>query len=124
MVPATAVGSRRVRRARRSRRETPATLPADDRRSIPAVRDRWSAHTPRARVPRVGWALWVRPGIRRAPPPRWPSRSGTTPAIQGASSMGWLLLESALAFLILVAIVAWTAAPSWRRRRRPPAKKD
>jgi hypothetical protein len=38
--------------------------------------------------------------------------------------MGWLLLESALAFLILVANVAWTAAPSWRRRRRPPAKKE
>jgi hypothetical protein len=38
--------------------------------------------------------------------------------------MGWLLLESAVAFLILVAIVVWTAAPSWRRGKRPPAKED
>jgi hypothetical protein len=30
--------------------------------------------------------------------------------------MGWLLLESAIAFLILVAIVAWTM-PSRKRRR-------
>jgi hypothetical protein len=38
--------------------------------------------------------------------------------------MGWLLLESAIAFLILVAIVAWTVAPLWKRRRRPPANED
>jgi hypothetical protein len=33
--------------------------------------------------------------------------------------MGWLILESAVAFLILVAIVAWTMLP--QRRRPPPA---
>jgi hypothetical protein len=33
--------------------------------------------------------------------------------------MGWLLLESGLALLILVAIVAWTMAPSRKRGRRP-----
>jgi cbb3-type cytochrome oxidase subunit 3 len=31
--------------------------------------------------------------------------------------MGWLLLESAIAFLVLVAIVAWTMMPSRKRRR-------
>ena len=31
--------------------------------------------------------------------------------------MGWLLLEAAIAFLILVAIVAWTMMPSRKRRR-------
>jgi cbb3-type cytochrome oxidase subunit 3 len=31
--------------------------------------------------------------------------------------MGWLLLESAIAFLVLVAIVAWTLKPSRNRRR-------
>ncbi|MCC7115480.1 MAG: hypothetical protein IT520_13970 [Burkholderiales bacterium] len=30
--------------------------------------------------------------------------------------MGWILLESLVALLILVGIVAWTMAP-WRRRR-------
>jgi hypothetical protein len=34
--------------------------------------------------------------------------------------MGWLLLESGVAFLILVGIVAWTMAPG-RKRRPPPA---
>jgi hypothetical protein len=33
--------------------------------------------------------------------------------------MGWLLLESAVAFLILVGIVAWTMLPSRKRRRGP-----
>jgi hypothetical protein len=35
--------------------------------------------------------------------------------------MGWLLLESAIALLILVAIVAWTIMPSRKRRgeRKP-----
>jgi hypothetical protein len=37
--------------------------------------------------------------------------------------MGWLLLESAVAFLILVAIVAWTMLPR-RRRRRPADESD
>jgi len=32
--------------------------------------------------------------------------------------MGWLLLESAVAFLILVGIVAWTMMPARRRRPR------
>ena len=32
--------------------------------------------------------------------------------------MGWLLLESLVAFVILVAIVAWTMGPL--RKRRPP----
>jgi len=32
--------------------------------------------------------------------------------------MGWLLFESGVAFLLLVGIVAWTMAPS-RKRRRP-----
>ena len=32
--------------------------------------------------------------------------------------MGWLLLESAVAFLILVGIVAWTMIPGRRRRPR------
>jgi hypothetical protein len=32
--------------------------------------------------------------------------------------MGWLLLESLVALLILVAIVAWTVAPLRRRRKR------
>jgi hypothetical protein len=36
--------------------------------------------------------------------------------------MGWLLLESALAFLVLVGIVAWTMAPL--RKRRPPSPDD
>jgi hypothetical protein len=31
--------------------------------------------------------------------------------------MGWLLLESAIAFLLLVGIVAWTMMPSRKRRR-------
>lgn len=34
--------------------------------------------------------------------------------------MGWLLLESAIAFLILVGIVVWTMAPLRKRRPRPP----
>jgi hypothetical protein len=32
--------------------------------------------------------------------------------------MGWILLESLVALLILVAIVAWTMAP----RRKPPRR--
>jgi type II secretory pathway pseudopilin PulG len=32
--------------------------------------------------------------------------------------MGWLLLESLVALLILVAIVGWTMAPRIPRRRR------
>jgi len=32
--------------------------------------------------------------------------------------MGWLLFESGVALLILVAIVAWTMAPSRKRDRR------
>jgi hypothetical protein len=35
--------------------------------------------------------------------------------------MGWLLLESLVALLILVAIVAWTMAPA---RRRGGSKAD
>lgn len=31
--------------------------------------------------------------------------------------MGWLLLESGVALVILVAIVAWTMAPSGKRDR-------
>jgi hypothetical protein len=34
------------------------------------------------------------------------------------ASVGWLLLESLVAFCALVAIVAWTMAPL--RKRRPP----
>ena len=33
--------------------------------------------------------------------------------------MEWLLIESLLAFVVLVAIVAWTMAPL-RKRRTPP----
>jgi hypothetical protein len=32
--------------------------------------------------------------------------------------MGWLLLESGIALLVLVAIVAWTMAPLAKRRAR------
>jgi hypothetical protein len=35
------------------------------------------------------------------------------------ASVEWLLIESLLAFVILVAIVAWTMAPL-RKRRTPP----
>jgi hypothetical protein len=35
--------------------------------------------------------------------------------------VGWLLLESLVAFAILVAIVAWTMGPL-RKRRTPPPK--
>jgi hypothetical protein len=38
--------------------------------------------------------------------------------------MGWLLLESAVAFVILVAIVAWTMAPLRKRRRDRPGEED
>jgi hypothetical protein len=38
--------------------------------------------------------------------------------VEGAASVGWLLLESLVAFVILVAIVAWTMGPL--RKRRPP----
>lgn len=38
--------------------------------------------------------------------------------------MGWLLLESLLAFAILVLIVAWTMAPLRRRRRAEQQKGD
>ena len=34
--------------------------------------------------------------------------------------MGWLLLESLLAFVILAAIVAWTMGPL--SKRRPPSR--
>lgn len=34
--------------------------------------------------------------------------------------MEWLLLESLLAFVVLVAIVAWTMGPL--RKRRPPPR--
>lgn len=34
--------------------------------------------------------------------------------------MGWLLFESAVAFLILVGIVVWTMAPA-RKREKPPS---
>jgi hypothetical protein len=37
--------------------------------------------------------------------------------------MGWLLFESGVAFLLLVGIVAWTMAPT-RKRRRPPGDDD
>jgi hypothetical protein len=35
------------------------------------------------------------------------------------ASVEWLLIESLLAFVILVAIVAWTMAPL-RKHRKPP----
>lgn len=33
--------------------------------------------------------------------------------------MGWLLLESGMALLVLIGIVAWTMAPTRKRKRRP-----
>jgi hypothetical protein len=36
----------------------------------------------------------------------------------GVDAMGWLLLESGVAFLLLVGIVAWTVAPMRKRRQR------
>jgi hypothetical protein len=39
---------------------------------------------------------------------------------QGVSSVTWLLLESLLALVVLVAIVAWTIGPL--KRRRPPSR--
>jgi hypothetical protein len=38
------------------------------------------------------------------------------------ASVEWLLFESLLAFVILVAIVGWTMGPL-RRRRAPPEKR-
>ena len=38
--------------------------------------------------------------------------------------MGWLLLESGVALLILVAIVVWTMAPSRKRGRRGSGEED
>jgi len=43
---------------------------------------------------------------------------------QGVSDVTWLLLESLLAFVVLVAIVAWTMGPLIRRRPRPPEVQD
>ena len=37
--------------------------------------------------------------------------------------MGWLLLESGVAFLLLVGIVWWTMGPS-SKRRPPPSDED
>jgi hypothetical protein len=37
--------------------------------------------------------------------------------------MGWLVFESVVAFLLLVGIVAWTMAPT-RKRRPPPGDDD
>ncbi|MGE5739879.1 MAG: hypothetical protein ACM34F_13370 [Betaproteobacteria bacterium] len=38
--------------------------------------------------------------------------------------MTWLLLESLLALVVLVAIVAWTMGPRLRRRPPPPEAHD
>jgi hypothetical protein len=38
--------------------------------------------------------------------------------------MGWLLFESGVALLILVAIVTWTMAPLRKRRGKPPGDDD
>jgi hypothetical protein len=43
---------------------------------------------------------------------------------EGVKSMGWLLLESLVALLGLVGIVAWTMVPARTRRRRPPESED
>ena len=43
---------------------------------------------------------------------------------QGVSGVTWLLLESLLAFVVLVAIVAWTMGPLIRRRPPPPEVHD
>lgn len=38
--------------------------------------------------------------------------------------MGWLLFESGVALVILVAIVAWTVAPLRKRRRKRSTDAD
>ena len=38
--------------------------------------------------------------------------------------MGWILFESLIALLVLLAIVGWTMAPLRKRREHKPETKD